>query len=242
MAVHMVPESINHYSVYNVSSKHIPVDKTVYVMVDCNYFITGLKQLFMDSNVTFKFIDSVQSVDFFNEKISYLLLVLNTVNVEFLKKFKNAIDVIIGIDTQLKTGILVSEFNSYLTYYFFKKLRGKVTFFNSHNLTNGIFRRNLLSWLKGKTFRPMRVVYRYRDESYGYSLKEWISLVVPLSGETIKEVSDCLNINESSLYQIRKKTLKKMGLKTYRQFCQMFIDGKIRIENHKITPESARYH
>lgn len=220
----------------------MPADKIVYIMVDCNYFIIGLKHLFMNNSVTFKFINNIQDVNFSNEQTSYLLLVLNTVNVESLRKFKNAIDFIIGINTQLKTGILVSEFNSYLTSYFFKKLRGKVTFFNSHNLTNGVFKKNFLSWLKGKTFRPMRVVYRYRDESYGYSLKEWISLVVPLSGETVKEISDCLNLNERSIYQIRTKALKKMKLKTYRQFCLMFIDGKIRIENHKIKHESICYY
>ncbi|EBI9057198.1 hypothetical protein D0V11_25020 [Salmonella enterica] len=207
--------------------------KTVYVMVGCNYFIIGLRHFFMDGDINFKFIEAVDDIDFSHEEVPYVLLVLNTVNVDSLKKFKNAIDFINGINLPVKTGVLVSEFNAYLTYYAFKKIRGKVTFFNSHNLTNGIFRRGFLSWLEGKTFRPARVVYRYRDESYGYSLKEWISLVVPLGGETVKDVSDYLNISEHTLYQIRAKALKKTGLNTYRQFCQLFINGKVRIENNR---------
>ncbi|EBK3376372.1 hypothetical protein CQC20_22320 [Salmonella enterica] len=64
----------------------MPADKIVYIMVDCNYFIIGLKHLFMDNGITFKFINNIQDVNFSNEQTSYLLLVLNTVNVESLKK------------------------------------------------------------------------------------------------------------------------------------------------------------
>lgn len=209
-------------------------DETIYVVVNCNYFIIGLQQLFIDSSINLRFIDDILEIDFPHNEMTYILLVLSITNVTLLERFKNTIDFINGINTQVKTGILVSELNTYLTYYLYRKLKRKVTFFNSHNLINGIFKRNVLSWLKGKTFRPMRVIYRYRDECYGYSLKEWLTLVVPLSGESIKEVSACLNISEHSLYQIRTKALKKMRLQTYREFYQLFINGEMRIENNKI--------
>lgn len=103
-------------------------DETIYVVVNCNYFIIGLQQLFIDSSINLRFIDDILEIDFPHNEMTYILLVLSITNVTLLERFKNTIDFINGINTQVKTGILVSELNAYLAYYLYRKLKRKVTF------------------------------------------------------------------------------------------------------------------
>jgi len=81
----------------------------------------------------------------------------------------------------------------------------------------------------------MHVVQRFRDCRYGFSLREWISLVIPLSGETMQEISRCTGLKPQALYQIRHNALKKIGIKSYREFCELYLRGEIRTENGCLT-------
>ncbi|EAB7505453.1 hypothetical protein DPK44_20240 [Salmonella enterica subsp. enterica serovar Abony] len=111
-----------------VIGMYMSSDETIYVVVNCNYFIIGLQQLFIDSSINLRFIDDILEIDFPHNEMTYILLVLSITNVTLLERFKNTIDFINGINTQVKTGILVSELNAYLTYYLYRKLKRKVTF------------------------------------------------------------------------------------------------------------------
>jgi len=209
--------------------------KTIYIMTYCEYLRTGMQSLISTPDISLNFIKNIDEVVITDDTPLTLLLVLDMSGCVSLKNFKAAVDFLTQINSPKRVGVMVSQYNSYLSHYISRKFRGKVTFFNAHNLRSGLFQRNFLSWLKGKTFRPMRVVARYRDSHYCFSLKEWISLVIPLSGETMQEMSDCMKIPVHTLYQIRQKALKKTGVSSYRQFCEMFINGEIRTENDSIT-------
>ncbi|EBX1728118.1 hypothetical protein DQ993_23210 [Salmonella enterica subsp. enterica serovar Richmond] len=111
-----------------VIGMYMSSDETIYVVVNCNYFIIGLQQLFIDSSINLRFIDDILEIDFPHNEMTYILLVLSITNVTLLERFKNTIDFINGINTQVKTGILVSELNAYLAYYLYRKLKRKVTF------------------------------------------------------------------------------------------------------------------
>ncbi|TGB80924.1 hypothetical protein CRI66_00250 [Escherichia sp. E4694] len=206
----------------------------VFVMALCEYFTFGMKHLFPDNNINLSFIHRIDQVTIRMDDTLTILLVLDMSGTESLRIFKEAVDFLLQINSRKRVGVLVSRYNSYLTYYISRKFAGKVTFFNSHNLRSGLFQRNFQTWLQGKTFRPMHTINRYRDERYGFSLKEWICLVLPLSGESIGEMSRCMKIPETTLYQIRHGALKKLGLGSYRQFCELYIGGEIRTENDKI--------
>lgn len=208
--------------------------QVVYVLAACQYFISGMNALFA-GDVTLRFIRSIGEVVVPDEGPLTILLALDMSGSESLNTFRAALEFLSQINSPRRTGILVSRYNAYLTYYFYRKLNGKVTFFNSHNLASGLFQRNFLTWLKGNTFRPARVVFRFRDDRYGFSMKEWISLVIPLSGETIQDMADCLRVSPQSLYQVRINALKKIGIPSYMEFCRLFIRGEIRTENNKIT-------
>lgn len=207
----------------------------VYVMTFCEYFSKGMQSLFSPADITLNFIRHIEEVDIGDDDVLDILLVLDMSSIDSLKNFKNAMDFLIQINCRKRIGVLVSQYNSYLTHYISRKLGGKVTFFNSHNLSSGLFQRNFLTWNKGKTFRPMHTVNRYRDDRYGFTLKEWICLVIPLSGETVQEMSECMKIPVHTLYQVRRKALQKVGISSYRHFCELFINGEIRTENNKIS-------
>lgn len=206
----------------------------VYVHATCQYFIYGMEKLFADE-VIISFFRSIDEVIVPDECTLTILLVLNTSDSESLKTFRSAVDFLNQINSPKRIGVLVSKYNAYLTYYFYRKFNGKVTFFNSHNLSSGLFQRNFLSWLRGNTFRPVRVSSRFKDDRYGFTLKEWISLVVPLSGETVQEMASCLKVTTSSLYQVRINALKKIGIPSYSEFCRLFVRGEISTENNNIT-------
>ncbi|POT56155.1 hypothetical protein C3432_19460 [Citrobacter amalonaticus] len=193
-----------------------------------------MRHLFSDDNITIHFIKHIEDVVITDDAPLVILLVLDLSGTEALSNFKTAVDFLNQINGRKRIGVLVSRYNAYLTWYISRKFRGHVTFFNSHNLQSGLFRRNFLSWLDGKTWRPMRVVARYRDNRYGFSLKEWVSLVIPLSGETVQEMSACMGISEQTLYQIRQNALKKIGINSWRKFCDLYLSGQIKTENDTI--------
>jgi hypothetical protein len=214
--------------------------KNVFVLVQCEYFRKGMQSIFNPEDITFHFMKCIDDIVSYDDT-STILLVLDMSSSESLRKIMNAIDFLNQINSHKRVGVLVSRYNAYLTYYISRKFRGKVTFFNAHNFNSGLFRRNFLSWLGGRTFRPMRVVSRYRDTRYGFSLKEWISLVIPLSGEPIQEIATHMNTSVHSLYQVRQFALRKMGITSYRQFCELFINGEICTENNTLTRTHAPY-
>lgn len=207
---------------------------TIYVMTNCHYFTYGLKSLTENMSEQLVFITNPAEIAIDYTVPINIVLVLEMSSSESLKQFKNAIDFLSGINHRKRIGVIVSRLNSYLTYYINRKLRGKVTFFNSHNLRTGVFIHNFCSWMSGKTFNSMRTVARFKDTSYGFTLREWLSLVVPLSSETIGEMAKCLGIKEHTLYQTRQKALTKVGIKSYREFCENYINGEIKIENETI--------
>ncbi|HGA5678172.1 TPA: hypothetical protein ACISZ4_003903 [Salmonella enterica subsp. enterica serovar Chester] len=206
----------------------------VRVMTRCEYFKIGITSLFNGHNVTFDFFGCIEDLVIEDDEPLLMLLVLDMSGTSSLGEFKSAMDFLNQYPGARRLGVLVSRYNAYMTHYISRKFRGRVTFFNSHNLKSGLFCRNFLSWLNGKTFRPMHVVARFRDSRYGFSLKEWISLVVPMSGESIQEMSNCLGLSTQALYQIRQNALKKIGLKSYREFCELYMKGIIRTENDRL--------
>lgn len=206
--------------------------RKVYVMVKCQYFKIGMTSL-VGSSSSLQFIKKIGEVNFAesDHEPLYILLVLDMSSAQSLKDFKESIDLLNQFNFPRKIGVLVSQYNSYLTYYIHHKLKGKVTFFNAHNLQSGLFLKNFNSWLKGKTFQPMRMVARYRDVKYGFSLKEWVSLIIPLSGESIREISSTIKVSPHALYQTRQKAIRKIGMKSYREFCGLYINGTIKTES-----------
>ncbi len=211
------------------------LSSTVQIVARCRYFQEGMKQLFSANEVSLRFIDSIDDLILHDNSPLIVLLAIDMSGANSLKELKKSIDVLNQMPGQKKIGVLVSRYNDYMTQYIYRKFRGGVTFFNAHNLHSGLFRRNFLSWLKGKTFRPMHVVSRYRDNRYGFSLKEWISLIMPLSGETIPEIASNMGVRPSQIYQIRQNALKKIGVKSWREFCELYLLGEIRTENGRIS-------
>lgn len=207
----------------------------VRVVTRCEYLQVGLEALFRHEDVTLQFIHCIDDLVITDNNLLRILLVLDMSGPEALREFKVAIDFLNQINTPRKIGVLVSRYNEYLTQYISRKFRGRVTFFNSHNLASGLFRRNFLSWLKGRAVCPMRAVVRFRDDRYGFSLNEWVTLVIPLSGESMQDIATCMGMRSQSLYQIRQKALKKIGLKSWRAFCELYLRGEIRTENNRIT-------
>ncbi|EOI6844104.1 hypothetical protein ACMVI2_004252 [Salmonella enterica] len=177
-------------------NSRVPV---LYVMSRCGYFVTGMQHIFSGDALNIRFIHCISELVIKNDNTLFLLLVLDMSGPDALREFKTAIDFLTQINTPVRAGVLVSRYNEYLTWYISRKLRGRVTFFNSHNLRSGIFHKNILSWLAGKTFRPMHTVLRFRDCRYGFSLREWISLVIPLSGETMHEIARCTGLTAQAL-------------------------------------------
>ncbi|EAA7727811.1 hypothetical protein APP83_24140 [Salmonella enterica subsp. enterica serovar Oranienburg] len=214
--------------------------KKVFVLTQCEYFCQGMKYLFQGKDVFLNFVRCIEEVKFSYNETTNILLVLDISNIASMKNFKKAIDFINQINSPYRIGILVSRNNSYLMYYIFKKLKRKVTFFDSHALKDGIFQRNFHSWLSGKPFRPMHVIMRYCDSKYGCSLKEWFSLILPMSGESMKEISICMNIPNQTLYKIRLNALHKIGCASFRQFCELYIRGEISIKNDQILYKSNK--
>ncbi|EKN6178380.1 hypothetical protein WKA22_004072 [Yersinia enterocolitica] len=206
----------------------------VYVITNCSYFSHGLHEIAGKVAHQLFFFNEVEQIIIDYTKPLNIVLVLDVSSSNSLKQFKHSVNYLMSINCKKRIGVIVSRLNAYLTYYISKKLHGKVTFFNAHNLRSGLFIHNFHSWIRGSTFHPMRTVARYRDEKYGFSLKEWLSLVVPLSGETISEMAHCMNVSDHSLYQVRKSALAKIGIKSYREFCEMYINGNIKIENENI--------
>ncbi|HCR3448519.1 TPA: hypothetical protein ON570_002108 [Citrobacter werkmanii] len=206
----------------------------VQVVARCKFFQKGMGYIFSQSEVTLRFIDSIDGIVLYDDTPFIVLLVLDMSGVEALEDFKYAMDVLNQMPSPKKIGVLVSRYNAYMTQYVYWKFQGRVTFFNSHNLQSGLFHRNFLSWLKGKTFRPMHVVSRFRDNRYGFSLNEWISLVLPLSGEAISDIACCMGVRPGQIYQIRQNALKKIGVKNWREFCELYLHGEIRTENDTI--------
>lgn len=207
----------------------------VQVVTRCEYFRIGMEALFFHDNVTLRFIHCIDElmVDYDNQTM--VLLVLDMSGPSSLKEFKSAVDYLNQTYSPKKIGVLVSRYNEYLTQYISRKFHGRVTFFNSHNLQSGLFYRNFTSWLKGKAQQPMRVVSRFCDDRYRLTLKEWITLVIPLSGETMNEISLCMGIRSQTLYQIRQNALRKIGIGSYREFCELYLNGKVRTENSRIV-------
>ncbi|ECY7949662.1 TPA: hypothetical protein ACISV6_004655 [Salmonella enterica subsp. enterica serovar Birkenhead] len=217
------------------------VSNEIFVMTFCEYFSLGMKSLFAENNLNLKFIRTISETLTRTDDTLTLLLILDMSSIHSLRNFKESVDFLLQIKSRKKVGVLVSRYNEYLSYYIFRKLNGNVTFFNSHNLKSGLFQKNFITWLRGKTFRPMHVVSRYRDDRYGFSLKEWISLVIPLSGETVQEMSSCMRMTTSNIYQVRQVALAKIGVDSYRQFCELFINGCIHIENNQIVTKTQQY-
>ncbi|MJN97748.1 hypothetical protein DNX92_14140 [Salmonella enterica subsp. enterica] len=217
-----------------MSKLEISEAPVVRVMTRCEYFKVGIMSLFNGQNVAFDFFGCIDDLVIEDDEPLLMLLVLDMSGTSSLGEFKAAMDFLNQYPGSRRLGVLVSRYNAYMTHYISRKFRGRVTFFNSHNLISGLFYRNFLSWLNGKTFRPMHAVARFRDSRYGFSLKEWISLVVPMSGESIQEMSDCLGLSTQALYQVRQNALKKIGLKSYREFCELYMKGVIRTENDRL--------
>lgn len=207
----------------------------VTVVTRCEYLQSGMRALFCHDDVTLQFIHCIDDLVITDDDMLRILLVLDMSGPGALREFKAAVDFLNQINTPRKTGVLVSRYNEYLTQYISRKFRGRVTFFNAHNLASGLFRRNFLSWLKGKAVCPMRTVARFRDDRYGFSMKEWVTLVIPLSGESMQDIADCMGVHIQSLYQIRQNALKKIGLKSWRAFCELYLRGEIRTENNRVT-------
>lgn len=203
----------------------------VFVMTSCEYFRKGMQELFISTDVSLHFISRIDQVVVSQNDTLTILLVLDMSSSESLRTFRDAVEFLGQINCRCRVGVLVSRYNAWMTGYISRKFSRKVTFFNSHNLQSGLFQRNFLSWLKGKTFRPMHTVYRFRDNRYGFSQKEWVSLVIPLSGESMQEISACLNVPVYSMYQVRRNALRKIGVSSWREFCELFINGEIRTEN-----------
>ncbi|ECB6455263.1 TPA: hypothetical protein G9E88_004419 [Salmonella enterica] len=208
--------------------------KKIFILTQCEYFCQGMKYLFPERDISLNFVRCIEEVKFSSSEATHILLVVDISSIESMGKFKNAIDFINQINSPRRIGVLVNRYNSYLTYYFFRKLKGKVTFFDSHTLKNGIFQRNFHLWLKGKVFHPMHVIMRYCDSRYGCSLKEWLSLILPLSGESMQEISVCMNIPNQTLYKIRLNALHKIGCISFRQFCDLYIRGETCTKNDRM--------
>ncbi|ECA1879245.1 hypothetical protein ACQX6Q_20155 [Salmonella enterica] len=210
------------------------VATVVQVVTRCQYLRTGMEKLFSDDSVSLHFIQCIDDLVFEYNKTTRILLVLDMSGLNSMNEFKRALDFLSRSISSRKIGVLVSQYNEYLTYYISRKLHGAVTFFNSHNLQSGLFQQNFLSWLKGRTVRPMRPVSRFCDERYHLTLKEWVALVIPLSGESIQEMSRCMQIRPQTLYEIRQGALQKIGINSYREFCECYLKGYVRIENRRI--------
>jgi len=207
----------------------------VYIMVGCGFFIEGMKNIFKKDSEQFVFIRSINEINIdIDNDILRIVLVVDLTNVDSLRNFQSAITALSGIIVRKRIGVLVSKLNSWLTFYISKKLYGRVTFFNSNNLESGLFKKNFQRWLSGRTFQSMHIVQRFRDDRYGLSMKEWFTLVIPLSGESISEMSKVLGVPCHSLYQTRRTALKKIGILSWRNFAEDYILGNIRIENNKI--------
>ncbi|EHJ2438125.1 TPA: hypothetical protein ACIBFG_004476 [Salmonella enterica subsp. enterica serovar Bahrenfeld] len=204
------------------------------VITACSYLKLGLSSIYANAYIELRYLDEITEIKGYYEQNNHILLVLDMSSSDSISNFRSALLFIMRNKIKNKIGVLVSRYNDYLTYYISKKLKGKVTFFNSHNYESGLFYKNLLSWSQGKTFKPMPTTKRYKDSQYGFCLKEWLSLVIPLSGESMQELSQCLSLPTQSLYFTRKKALKKMGLSSYKHFCMLFIHGRIRIENNRL--------
>lgn len=217
-------------------TQHVPI----YIMTKCNFFREGLSYLTGGFTKQLTFIRDIDEIVINYSHSLNIVIVLDVSSLDSLQNFKSTIDFLAGINCKKRIGVVVSRLNSYLTYYISKKLSGKVTFFNSHNLKNGIFLKNFRSWLKGRTFRPMRTVTNYRDIRYGFTLREWLSLVVPLSGESICEMSLCLGLSNHILYQARAKALKKLDFQSYHEFCHSFINKTFIIENDDCKEAKTR--
>ncbi|EMP6174917.1 hypothetical protein R9D66_004272 [Citrobacter amalonaticus] len=209
--------------------------KKIFIINDCNYFKNGFCSSMNDTNsYSFIFLTDPGEIMVNYQTKNHIVLVLDVSCSESLRKFKRNIDFINGINARVRIGVIVSRLNIYLTYYISKKLSRRVTFFNSHGFKSGLFSHDFKAWVSDKSFHSMKPIVRYKDAHYGFSLNEWLSLVVPLSGESMQEMSHCLRLNIHSLYQIRKKALSKIGLSSYREFCMMYILGNIKIENETI--------
>ncbi|MEM32206.1 hypothetical protein EDY49_25840 [Salmonella enterica] len=61
-----------------------------------------------------------------------------------------------------------------------------------------------------------------------------------MSGESMKEISICMNIPNQTLYKIRLNALHKIGCTSFRQFCELYIRGEISIKNDQILYKSNK--
>ncbi|HHL2713177.1 TPA: hypothetical protein ACQ39K_004834 [Yersinia enterocolitica] len=206
-------------------------DTPVYVMTKCHYFRTGLPALVDTVASRLVFVQAVEDIVIDYPALLTVVLVLDVSSSDALKDFKRAVTYLMGINCKKRIGVIVSRLNAYLTYYIARKLHGKVTFFDAHNTGSGLFQHRFQAWVREMTVYPMRTVNYYRDQRYGLTLKQWLTLIVPLSGETIAEMALCLQVSGHSLYQVRQHALLKMGCASYRAFCERYIQGDIRIEN-----------
>lgn len=197
----------------------------------CEYLRKGMQEVFKPYSINFRFVKSIEEVNICSNDIITVMLALDLSCNDSLIFFKQCIDFLNQINSRKKIGVLLNKNNLCLSYYIYKKLKGKVTFFNTHQICSGQFQRNVLSWLNGKTSSPMRVISRLQHNRYGLSLNEWISIIIPLSGESMQEISSCLKISVHTLYQNRKNALKKMNVCSYRKFCEQCINGEIHIGN-----------
>ncbi|TGC12138.1 hypothetical protein CRU79_24485 [Escherichia sp. E4385] len=101
----------------------------VFVMALCEYFTFGMKHLFPDNNINLSFIHRIDQVTIRMDDTLTILLVLDMSGTESLRIFKEAVDFLLQINSRKRVGVLVSRYNSYLTYYISRKFAGKVTFF-----------------------------------------------------------------------------------------------------------------
>lgn len=178
-------------------------------MASCEYFRKGMQELFISTDVSLHFISRIDQVMVSQNDTLTTLLVLDISGSELLRTFSDAVKFPGQINCRPLVGTPVSRYSTWMTDYIVRDFRRKVTFFNSHAPQSGLFQRTFLTWLKeGKTFRPMHTVYRFRGNRYGFSPKD--ALIIPLSGESMQEVSACLKNHHLDKKDININPLYKM--------------------------------
>lgn len=204
----------------------------LFVYGGCIYFRKGLSA----------FLDKEFQIIYFNDIIDLytvlsveqpkhinVILVLNLSVLSEFVKFNTLLTLLKG-DKRVKIGILLNKLTSYLSYYFFMKLNGKVHFFDAENAKTGGLCKDVKCWFRSGISSHIRPVYRFYDKKYKIPLMGWISLVIPLCGESINDIKNVLGVNKTLIYQARYVALSKLKMRSYKQFCHLFFQGSLKIE------------
>ncbi|EJN4070704.1 hypothetical protein NP681_004483 [Salmonella enterica] len=207
------------------------MDEPVFVYGGESFFRIGFTAL-SSMSVHFIYLQNISAI--FNEnhtkkEKTYIILVPNLSVISEFVKFNTAIEVL-KISGKIKIGILLSKQNHYISYYFYRKLNGKVDFFDASTATSGKLYKEIKSWCANNTRTHVRAVHRFKDKKYGIPLTGWFSLIIPLCGESIENIAENLSVSTSLIYQARSSALRRMGLGSYNEFCHMFFNGHVKIE------------